>query len=295
VDETLEMILARKLSFFFVEAYAKLLFYVTTFLLRSLYKNGKMQAFSTDKHDKMVKLSSPFFRVFDGIVSIVGAQTRENYVMTVNHDGCRLLIRPFSHFVDILMVSGLWEPYVEDIFNRELEKTDIVVDVGANIGVYAIPLAKRVRKVVAFEPHPKASEMLEKSVKLNQLNNIVIIKKAVGDSQKKVLLDLSVPSTVYTKVLTLRSKINSTFAQVECTDLDTALAKEDKVDWLLIDTEGYEVNVLRGARNILQKFSLKIIIEVHPDNIGKVNILLKNGGYSITNIYGTYYYALKTE
>jgi FkbM family methyltransferase len=294
-EEILKRMLAGKLSFL-IEAYAKLLFYITTFLLRSLYKDGKTQAFSTDKHDKMVKLSRPFFRVFDAVVSIVGAKTRESYVMTINYDGCRLLIRPFSHLVDILMVSGLWEPYVKDILNRKLEKTDIIVDVGANIGVYAIPLAKRVSNVIAFEPNPKASELLEKSVKLNQLDNVIIIKKAVGDSQKKVLLDPSVPSTVYSNILTLdSSKTRSVFAQVECIDLDTALALEDKVDWLLIDTEGYEVDVLTGARSLLQKFSLKIIIEVHPANVSKVNILLKNQGYSITKLYGTYYYGVKLE
>jgi len=75
------------------------------------------------------------------------------------------------------MVSGLWEIYVKSVLYKEVKNDDTIVDVGANIGVYAIPLAKRVSKVIAVEPHPKTSEMLEKSIELNQLPNIVLIKK----------------------------------------------------------------------------------------------------------------------
>ena len=110
---------------------------------------------------------------------------RENYLITINYEGCKLFIRPLSHVIDILMFSGLFEPYVKAILGRDVKRTDVIVDIGANIGVYVIPLAKRTSKVIAFEPHVKSSEMLEKSVKLNHLDNVVLSKKGCERFAKK--------------------------------------------------------------------------------------------------------------
>jgi hypothetical protein len=132
----------------------------------------------------MVKLSKLAVKVFDILVMIIGNKTKYCYVMPVDYEGCKILIRPFI-FSEIVMVSGLWEIYVKSILDKNVKNDDVIVDVGANIGVYAIPLAKRVKKVIAFEPHPKTSEMLEKSIELNQLHNIVLVKKMIGESKKK--------------------------------------------------------------------------------------------------------------
>jgi len=70
---------------------------------------------------------------------------------------------------------------------------------------------------------------------------------------------------------------------------------ENRVSWLLIDVEGHEVSVLNGARNILQKFHPRIIIEVQPVNFDKVNTFLAREGYSITRINSIYYYAKKAD
>jgi hypothetical protein len=83
--------------------------------------------------------------------------------------------------------------------------------------------------------------------------------------------------------------------EIETIDLDTALIMENKIDWLLIDVEGFEVNVLNGAINILRKYSPKIIIEVFHHNIDKVNEILRNEGYSITHLFDIYYYAVKNN
>jgi len=64
--------------------------------------------------------------------------------MDVNYEGCKLLIRPFSHIVEIIMLFGLFEAYVRAIFNKETKKNNVVVIVGGNIGIYAIPLVEKV-------------------------------------------------------------------------------------------------------------------------------------------------------
>lgn len=278
----------------FIDVYAKLIYLLFTFLLKYIYKQPETTtSFSTDKHKQMVKLSKTAVKVFDLLVRVIGKKTKYCYIMSVDYEGCKLLIRPFI-FSEIVMVSGLWEIYVKSILDKEVKNNDIIVDVGANIGVYAIPLAKRVNKVIAFEPHPKTSEMLEKSIELNHLHNIALVKKIIGDSKKKVLYGISAVPMESGITTTSNKGLDSTI-ELESIDLDTALIMENKIDWLLIDVEGFEINVLNGARSILRKHSPKIIMEVFHHNVDTVNEVLRNEGYLISPLFDIYYYAVKNN
>src|SRR6266852_5711925 len=57
---------------------------------------------------------------------------------------------------------------------------DVFLDVGANVGQYAVPLAKRFRTVVAVEPNPVAVEILQRNLARNRLTNVRVISKAVS-------------------------------------------------------------------------------------------------------------------
>jgi FkbM family methyltransferase len=271
----------------FINTYAMLIYFLCTFLIKFAYKQPKMEtSFSPDKHRKMQKLSNSADNIFNIIVRVVSEKTRYGYTMPVDYDGSKLLIRPFI-FSEILMVSGHWEPYVKAILDKELKSNDTIVDVGAHIGIYAIPLAKRVSKVIAFEPHPKTSVILEKSIELNRLHNVVLIKKPAGNSKTKLLYGLStVPD--WSEIITADNKSNSHVIETietESIDLDDALSLENRVDWLLIDVVGFEVNVLNGSRNILRKYSPKIIVEPLTKNVEKVSQILTEEGYSITHLF----------
>ena len=276
-----------------IDTYAKLIYLIFIFLLRHAYKQPQTTSFSSDKHQKMIKLSKLAVKVFDLLVRVIGKKRKYCYTMPIDYEGCKLLIRPFI-FSEIVMVSGLWEIYIKSVLDKQVKSNDTIVDVGANIGVYAIPIAKRVNKVIAFEPHPKTSEMLEKSIELNQLHNITLVKKLIGDLKKKVLYGLSaVP--MESGIITRPHKDLNFTIEIESIDLDTVLLMENKIDWLLIDVEGFEVNVLNGARSILRKYSPKIIIEVFHHNFDIVKEILTDEGYSITQLYDIYYYAVKNN
>jgi FkbM family methyltransferase len=249
----------------------------------------------------MIKWAWAAYKVFDLLVKIIDKQTRYNYTMIINYEGCKLLIRPLVDFIEMEMVSGRWEPYVKAILDKEVKSGDVVADVGANIGIYAVPLAKRVSKVIAFEPHPKTSEMLETSIKLNQLSNIMLIKRAVGEKREKVLLDIS-SAPAFSNISSSNTLDQGTgCVEIESIDLDTALAMENRLDWLLVDIEGFEVNALNGARKTLETLSPKIIVETYHNHKDEVSTILTNEGYSITLLFShksgheelLYYYAIK--
>jgi FkbM family methyltransferase len=267
--------------------YARLIFRLFIFL-SSAYKLPTQKTFVAAKHERMVSLSVFASHVFRILVMMINKKTKNNYTISVDYQGCKLLIRPFI-FSEVLLVSGLWEPYVRSTL-EEAAKDDVIVEVGANIGIYAVPLAKRVRKVIAFEPHPKTAEILERTIKLNSLNNIVLVKRPVADSKRKVLFGLA--ASPMDSGINASKKIE-TIIKIEGIDLDAALIGENRVDWLLIDVEGFEVDVLKGASTILRKYHPKIIIEIASYNVKSVNVILKAEGYLITYLFRNYYFAYK--
>ena len=277
----------------FIHLYARTLCWIFLSVIKKSYKgpnpNTPTGSFSSRKHTTMRKLSKKANLLFNALVILIPKQTKYNYTMTVSYEGLKVVIRPFI-FSEILMVSGSWEPYVKAKLDSLLTQDDVIVDIGANIGIYAIPYAKKVKKVIAFEPHPKTAEMLEQSIRLNNLQNVYLIKKAAGESSFRAQYGLSV--VPMNSGITTPHKIDSTI-EIETVDLDTELASEDRIDWILIDVENFEVSVLNGATRTLEKHSPNIILEADHGNVKDVKHLLENQHYRISNLYNIYYFANK--
>lgn len=144
-----------------------------------------------------------------------------------------------------------------------------VFDVGANAGQYAIVMAALVGssgRVVAFEPDPAALELLQRNVSLNP-----------GIKPPKIEPLAMSDSSGFTKFyVDAHSSANSSLAaasfapkelrelQVPTTTLDKYVEGQGAVpDWVKIDTEGAEIAILRGARDLL-KTDAKFLVELHP-------------------------------
>jgi FkbM family methyltransferase len=157
---------------------------------------------------------------------------------------------------------------------------DIVVDIGANIGRYTLIASKRVGtngKVVAIEAHPGNFEMLNRNIKLNRLTNVIPLNYAAYSKETKV--KLYVPgeesgNTIYNTIISDRARNEDKFVQVSANTLDFLLQskgiKQEKVNWIKIDVEGAEFEVLKGATNVLSKSKdIALLIEVHNLTSGK--------------------------
>ncbi len=149
-------------------------------------------------------------------------------------------------------------PSLALLLEAALTPGDTFVDVGANIGVYAGWAARLVGPtgvVYAFEPVPRTVEFLRSFVGLNELDRVNVVPLAVGASPGHVELNtvahhsgissavgLSVPRSAKSEAIT-----------VQVTTLDRFLLEEGetRVQLLKIDVEGWELEVLRGARQLL--------------------------------------------
>ena len=142
---------------------------------------------------------------------------------------------------------------------------DIVVDIGAHMGRYTIISSKRVGtngKVIAIEAHPGNFEMLNRNIKLNQLTNVIPLNYAVYSKETKIKLYLPDEESGYTMHHSIMSdylftkyedKTEDKFVEVNANTLDYLLQLKGitDVNWVKIDVEGAEFEVLKGANNLL--------------------------------------------
>jgi FkbM family methyltransferase len=174
---------------------------------------------------------------------------------------------------------------------------DIVVDIGAHMGRYTIPSAKSVGlsgKVIAVEAHPYNFGILQHNLKLNKLTNVSALNSAVYS--KKANLKLYLPDedlgyTMHHSVMTnyLSTKYNNEierkYIEVEAETLDNLLKSSGitTVNWIKIDVEGAEYEVLKGAREILSTNKpISILVEVHgKETYGPTIELLRSNNFNI--------------
>jgi FkbM family methyltransferase len=146
-----------------------------------------------------------------------------------------------------------WHGAIDLALLRQLLRPgDTIVDIGANVGSHAIPLAKSLgatTQVHAFEPHPRVFAQLQANARLNRLPNLYLYNLALGDRTGEVAFT-DVRSDDYNRVLP-----NGAGAlTVPMTPLDDFAPLADApITLLKIDVEGYELFVLRGAEATLTR------------------------------------------
>jgi FkbM family methyltransferase len=195
------------------------------------------------------------------------------------------------------IVMTKYEGEIIELFTAK--EGDIVVDVGAHMGRYTIISSKRVGqngKVIAIEAHPDNFEMLNRNIKLNKLTNIIPLNYAVYSKETKLKLYLPDEELGYTMhhstmLNYLSTKYNmetqGKFIEVNANTLDNLLQQNgishSDINWIKIDVEGAEFEVLKGATSILSKSKdIALLIEVHgKDNYKPVVEFLKIYNFKI--------------
>lgn len=194
----------------------------------------------------------------------------------------------------------------DDILNYHFtpKEGDMVVDVGAHIGPYTIIASKRVGsngKVVAIEADPGNFDLLSRNIQLNRLSNVLALNYAAYSEEKKIKLYLpssgedSSSYTKYNTIMSDRARDDEESVEVSANTLDYLLLsknmiKQEEVNWIKIDVEGAEYEVLKGAKDILSKSSnITLLIEIH--NLSAGNILYK----PIQEFLGLYNFKIEFE
>ena len=156
------------------------------------------------------------------------------------------------------------------------KKGDIILDIGANIGYYALLESRLVGdkgKVYAIEPEPRNIDLLKRNVSINDYKNIEIFHSAVGDKNGTEKLYVSSKSNWHSMV-TFDEQGTEETIDVNILTVDTFLKDKEYPALIRMDVEGYEYNIIKGMKDTLTKEKpLKLFIEIHPQIMKEVDVV----------------------
>lgn len=182
-------------------------------------------------------------------------------------------IRGWSGFSEFHSAERYMSPAEIRFFQTFPFETGELVDVGANLGVISLTLAKRFpsQKLHAFEPNPSTFEALQQNTISNNCPNIKAQPLAVGNHDGSISFDANPIHRGTTRIATEGQFL----VNLPCVTLDT-YAKQERISsiaFLKVDVEGYEEQVFKGAKELLNQQKINIIYyEVCPNNTRKINL-----------------------
>lgn len=156
-----------------------------------------------------------------------------------------------------------------------LHQSMVYLDCGANIGNHTIffSLVAKAKKVYAFEGLKDTYEILDKNIRLNNLEQVkaynYVLGAHEGYAEVSTYTDDNIGGTSFSE--TSESKIK----MIKIDDFDI----EEKVDFIKMDVEGFEANVLRGMEQLLKRDRPILMIEIFDENYDEVSTLLNSYGY----------------
>ena len=177
-----------------------------------------------------------------------------------------------------------------DFVRKELinQKYDYFFDIGAYTGYYSLSLYKLVATTVSFEPNKQNFQRLSKNV---EINNYSINCHNIGCSDSKnthdlwytdnnkrggssILLDSDKEINKYDKSKLL-------FEEIETDKLDNLYPLKNKKIFFKIDVERHELNVLKGASNIISNNQCYLQIEIFPHLQDEILSFLDNNHFKL--------------
>lgn len=170
-----------------------------------------------------------------------------------------------------------------------------IIDVGANIGVHSINYAinNPNSRVFSFEPDPENILILKENVKKHNVNNIDIIECGVGELNSKGNVYTNHKNSGDCRLYKNTDFNPSNISEIDIITLDYFAQQNDlkKINYIKMDTQGYEPYIFQGAYNLIENNFPKIFFEFWPwgykqsnANVELMLKIIKDFEYKIFNI-----------
>jgi FkbM family methyltransferase len=186
----------------------------------------------------------------------------------VRRHGLRLRLDLRDNLQAILYYAGRYEPATARFLTAELRAGDVVLDIGANIGLHALGAALRIRdlssgRVIAFEPAADAAGKLRATAVRNDLADLVeVVQAALGDRTEESALRADSRYDVADTGVRSLGGDGEVVQHVSVVRLDDwARANDlDRLDVVKLDVEGSELAVLRGAAHTITRLRPRAVL-----------------------------------
>jgi len=178
--------------------------------------------------------------------------------------GVKMIVSPYEFVGRHIFVEGIYEPECTKVFLSLLRPGDCVLDVGANIGYFTLLSSSLVGsegQVHAFEASPEIVQMLQKNIRLNHVNNVVIHNEAVLDRLGFVKFYTGPEENLGLSCIQNTGKFSQVDAEVPCVKIDHMISTFPLVRLVKIDVEGAEFLVAKGMPCLIDRDKPYIILE----------------------------------
>jgi len=172
-----------------------------------------------------------------------------------------------------LWAFGGYEEHFAELFSLLVGPGDRCIDIGANVGVHTVRLAKLAGPdgtVIAIEPDPDVAERTRRNVRLNGLTNASVITAAASDQPGE--MPLYRPGSADTNraraSLLHHSYLTGAATTVPVVTIDEIA--DGPITLIKVDTEGHEAAVIRGAAATIAEHAPSIVFEYAPELLTKV-------------------------
>ncbi|WP_246942871.1 FkbM family methyltransferase [Bacillus pinisoli] len=199
--------------------------------------------------------------------------TKDQWIETTLEDGS--ILNSFDDYIGKIIKDSksYYEKNVLEFFIDYIPVSAVIYDLGANIGNHTLYFSKytNAEKIFAFEPSKETYKLLDENIKRNQLKNVQALNLGVGNKTSKATL-VANKENMGASFLTLSDEGDIEVVSLDSLDLPSP-------DFMKIDVEGFEYQVLSGATKLLKETKPVIWIEIFEGNYQEVDSLLYSLGY----------------
>ena len=206
--------------------------------------------FITKIVNNLLKLIAPLYYVGKEHANGIAAVRFGNVMFQARHNS-----------LDAFALYEIWR--YKSYSEAEIRRDDVVVDIGANIGGYAVLAAKSGARVFAYEPVPETYQLLSKNIIINNCHTVKSYNVAVGSKIGELTLNVNPQAAGLDSIYHTFSSTEK--IKVPSIDLHEIFVqnKLKKIDVLKIDVEGAEYDILLNARSSDMRKVRTITMEYH--------------------------------
>lgn len=189
----------------------------------------------------------------------------------ITYRNVRLRVLPSQDSGFRIYFKGAYEPDQEDAFLSLVKADTLVYDIGANIGVFSCLAAKRLARVIAFEPSRFVYPYLLANIDLNNGDSIQPVNLAVSDRAGTVTFyETRLDNWGVGRIFQFGSASDharNTY-EIAASSLDHLVKQFGQPQVVKVDVEGAEWLIMQGATDLLRsQHPVDFLIEFHPTEI----------------------------
>jgi FkbM family methyltransferase len=227
-----------------------------------------------------------------------------NYMVDNYHctKGIKFLTYPPDKCIisELISKNHVWEPHMHNIFEKYINKESIVLEGGCHIGTHTLKLGLLGKQVLSFEPMIKSNIILRENLKINNITNVTVYNEGLSNKTEVAYFEWIGHNNPGGSGLTnnpmgkpnYEKNIKTSNYPVNLITIDSL--QLEKLDFIKLDVEGYEINVIEGALDTIKKCNPIITMEVWENFNGKYSLqhakstfkILLDNGYTIHHIRG---------